>query len=205
MVFTEHTIRSKLTEQAYKKWLTTSFFAKFQPNDSWDPSTGTCGSHAIFVSETLGFPTKEFGNQRLVTRVNIHHILDLVDKGHLVECFHDYKDGKTFMNLPKDNRYGNHVFSIVKGGDHYFVTQGFLHAYRHSLIPYTRDEIQTMLQRIIDELCDYEDKKHWRDLKLPLYKTYFRTELFMFPKRPVLPNRLVHGIVLTYDSHSPPK
>jgi hypothetical protein len=202
MVFSEHTIRSKLTERAYTKWLASSFFAKRQPDDSWNPSTGTCGSHAMFVSETLGFPTKDFGNPRLVTSSTISQILSHLDKGHLVECFHDYKDSNTFMNLPKDNRYGNHVFSIVKGGSSYFVTQGFLHAYRHSLLAYTRDEIETMLHRILDELCDYDDKKRWGDLNLPLYKEYFRTELFMFPKRKVLPNRLVHGIVLTYDVHT---
>jgi hypothetical protein len=203
MVFSERTLRSKLTEQAYTKWLGESFFAKKQPSDSWNPATGTCGSHAIFVSETLGFPVKDFGNKRLVTASTIPHILNFLDKGHLVEYFHDYKDRRTFMNLPKDNRYGNHVVSIIKGGSHYFVTQGFLHAYRHSLIAYSRDEIKTMLHRIVDELCDYDNNKHWRDINFPLYKEYFRTDFFMFPKRKVLPNRLVHGVVLTYDTHSP--
>lgn len=170
-----------------------------EKGDDWDPATATCGVHATFAVEQLGFKPKDFADNILVTESNIDNIISALNKGYLINFVHNYADYKTFNNLPKDNRYGNHQFTIVKGGNKYFVTQGFLHAYKHSLISYTEDEIREMLFNIITKLSDYDNNKKWSDLELDLYKKYFRTELFMYPKRPVLRDRFVHGTVLKYD------
>jgi hypothetical protein len=170
-----------------------------EKGDDWDPATSKCGVHAAFAIEKLGFKPKDFGDNTLVTESTIDDILTSLNKGYLIDLVHNYADYKTFNKLPKDNRYGNHQFTIIKGGDKYFVTQGFLHAYKHSLIFYTEDEIREMLLNIIRKLSDYDNNKKWGDLELELYKKYFRTELFMYPKRPVLRDRFIHGIVLKYD------
>jgi hypothetical protein len=174
-------------------------------DDDWNKYTGSCGAHAGFVIEQLGFPVKDFREGKEVNDYTIDDVIKHLDKGHLVDLIHNYKDGMIFSRLPKDNRYGNHQFQIIKGGDEYFVTQGFLHAYKHSLIAYSKEEIRVMLHDIITHLSDYENKKVWGDLDSDLFKRYFRTELFMYPKRSVLKHRLVHNVILTYDIYVRPK
>lgn len=198
-MFSEHEIRTQLTCANYTKWLRGSFYSDREENNDWSKSTGSCGAHAGFVVEQLGFPVKDFRKSTEVNKDTIDNIIKHLDKGHLVDLIHNYKDGMIFSRLPKDNRYGNHQFQIIKGGDKYFVTQGFLHAFKHSLIAYSQEEIRTMLHNIITRLSDYENKKVWGDLDIDLYKKYFRTELFMYPTLPVLKHRLVHNVILTYD------
>jgi hypothetical protein len=201
MVLTEKYIRDKLTVENYNKWLKSSFYSRKTPDDDWNPKTGTCGAHASFVIEELGFKTKDFRKDIEVTKDNIHNIIDDLNKGYLVDLIHNYKDAIIFGRLPKDNRYGNHQFQIIKGGDTYFLTQGFLHAYKHSLIAYSEDEIIELLYNVINELSDYHNNKKWGDLNVELYKKYFRTPLFMYPKKSVLTHRLMHNIILTYDTY----
>jgi hypothetical protein len=198
-MFSEDHIKKILTLPNYNKWLKGSFYANTPPSDDWDPKTATCGAHASFVIDALGFKTKDYRKDTLLTPSTIDKIIEQLNKGYLVDFIHNYKDSMEFSKLPKDNRYGNHQFQIVKGGNKYFITQGFLHAYKHSLIAYTEEEIRTILENIITELSDYEDNKKWSDLNLDLYEKYFRTPLFMYPKKPVLKDRLIHNVVLTYD------
>lgn len=195
----EKHIKNKLTLDNYNKWLKTSFYSKQEKGDDWDPATATCGAHASFVIESLGFKQKDFRKDITVTKEIIEDIIDNLNKGYLVDLIHNYKDGMMFSRLPKDNRYGNHQFQIIKGGNKYFLTQGFLHAYKHSLIAYTEEEIRNMLYNIITQLSDYDNNKKWGNLNLELYSKYFRTPLFMYPKRDVLLNRLIHNVILTYD------
>jgi hypothetical protein len=201
-MFSELDIRTKLTSENYTRWLRTSFYSKIEEGDDWNKATGACGSHALFVIEQLGFSRGDFSKKAEVNAQTIDDIITQLKKGRLVDLIHNYKDGMIFSHLPKDNRYGNHQFQIIKGGDKYFLTQGFLHAYKHSLIAYSEKEIRTMLHDIITYLSDYENKKVWGDLDLDLYKKYFRTEFFMYPKRPVLKHRLVHNVTLTYEAFS---
>jgi hypothetical protein len=196
-------IRKELTVPNYNKWLRNSFYSRYtEKTDDWDPKTATCGAHAAFVVEQLGFKPKDFRKSTVLETHTIGKVLALLDKGYLVDFIHNYADKATFSNLPKDNRYGNHQFQIIKGDKHYFITQGFLHAYKHSLVQYTREEIQEILQNILTELSDYENKKRWKDINDELYKEYFCTELFMYPKRPVKMDRLVHNIIVTYDYYT---
>ena len=197
-MFSELEIRTKLTLANYARWFRGSFYSKNEENFS-DKSVGSCGSHAAFVIEQLGFPVKHFSESTEFNEHTIDDIIKHLNKGHLVDLLHDYKDRMISYRLPKDNRYGNHEFQIIKGGDKYFVTQGYMDAYKHSLIAYSQEEIRTMLQNILTRLCDYENKKVWGDLDLDLYKKYFRTELFMLNTVPVLKHRLVHNVILTYD------
>jgi hypothetical protein len=200
-MFSEDYIRNHLTLYNYNKWLKMSFYSKQIKSDDWDPDTATCGAHASFVIECLGFKIKDFRKDKDVTKENIDNIIEALDKGELVDLIYNYKDKMIFSRLPKDNRYGNHQFQIIKGGDKYFITQGFLHAYKHSLISYSKCEIREILYNIINEICDYNNNKIWGDLNLELYKKYFRTPLFMYPKRPVQLNRLVHNVILSYDTY----
>lgn len=197
--FTEKNIKTQLTLQNYNKWLSESWLSEKEDDDDWNKQTSKCGVHSVWVIEQLGITSKEFANYEILIPKNISRILDLLDKGHLIQFNHDYKNNKTFSNLRKNNRYGNHVFNIVKGSDKYFVTQGFLNAYKHSVIHYNRSEIQDMLYDIIEKLSDYDNTKKWSDIDLPLYKKYFRTELFLYPKLPLLLNGKMHNIVLRYD------
>jgi hypothetical protein len=197
-MFSELDIRTQLTLANYNRWLRT-FYSDRKENNDWSESYVSCGNHAAFVIEQLGFPVKDFGESNEVNEDTIDDIIKHLDKGHLVDLLHDYKDRMIFSRLPEDNRYGNHEFQIIKGGDKYFVVQGFLYAYKHSLIAYSKDEIRDMLHNIITNLSDYENKKVWGDLDLDMFKRYFRTELFMYPTLPVLKHRLVHNVVLTYD------
>lgn len=198
-MFSETYIRNNLTLDNYNKWLKTSFYSKQEKGDDWDPATASCGAHASFVIESLGFKRKDFRKDKEVTKETIDNIIDALNKGYLIDLIHNYKDSSIFTRLPKDNRYGNHQFQIIKGGNKYFLTQGFLHAYKHSLIAYSEDEIREILNNIITELSDYDNNKKWINLNLELYKKYFRTPIFMYPKRNVILNRLVHNIILTYD------
>jgi hypothetical protein len=197
-MFTEQGIRTKLTVSRYSQWLKAHFSHK-KKDDDWDPATGTCGTHAWWVLEALNIPEKDFGDYKLVTANNIQGLLDKLDKGHILSFLHDYNDRKTMLRLHKDNRYGNHEFLILKGGDKYFVTQGFLHAYKHSLIAYTRDEIATMIRIIIEKMSDYENRKHWGDMDAAAFQHYFRTTPFLYPKLPIKPTGRMHNIVLKVD------
>lgn len=199
VLLSESNIRKNLTIENYNRFLRTSFYSKMKEGDDWDNETGTCGAHASFVIEQLGFKSKDFSDYNIVTINTIDNIIKNLNKGYLIDLYHNYKDKLIFSRLPKDNRYGNHQFQIIKGGDKYFVTQGFLHAYKHSLIAYSEEDIRVMLNDIITKLSDYENKKKWSDLDLDLYKKYLRTDLFMYPKRRVIPNRLVHNVVLRVD------
>jgi hypothetical protein len=201
-ILSARVIKKHLTTETYTKWLKASFYSRFEKGDDWDPATGSCGAHAAFVEEELGFlsePT-EVRTKKRVTVETIDTIIDLLNEGVMIDFIHNYKDYRTFSALPKDNRYGNHEFQILKGGDTYFVTQGFLHAYKHSLVAYSEREIREMLHDIITKLSDYESNKKWGDLELGLYKKYFKTDFFMYPKRPVLLKRPIHGVELTYTT-----
>ncbi len=197
-MFTEKDIRTKLTAARYSHWLRANFGHK-KKDDDWDPATGTCGVHAWWVLEALKIPEKEFGDYKLVTVTDIPALLGELDKGRTLSFLHDYNDRKTMLRLHKDNRYGNHEFLVLKGGDKYFVTQGFLHAYKHSLIAYTRDEIATMLRDIIEKMSDYENRKQWSDMDAAAFQRYFRTPPFLYPKLPVKLTGRMHNIVLKVD------
>lgn len=197
-MLTEKELRTKLTVGNYSRWLQ-AHFAHKKKGDDWDPATATCGVHAWWVMEALKIPSKDFSDTRIVNLSDIPSLLDNLDKGAVLDFLHDYKDRKTMMRLHKDNRYGNHEFLILKGGDKYFVTQGYLHAYKHSLIAYSRVEIATMLETIITRMSDYENNKTWSDLDVVAFHRYFRTRPFLYPKCPIKPTGRMHNIVLTVD------
>jgi len=201
-MFSENDIKINITLEKYNRWLKTSLYKNdIKKTNDWDPKTAACGVHIQFVIEQLNFKTKVFTNFIIVTENNINDIINKLKKGYLINLSHRYKNPYKFDNLPKDNRYGNHTFNIIKGGNKYFITQGFLHSYKHSLTSYSEDEIRKLLYNIITQLCDYNDNKKWGDLNLELYEKYFKTPLFMYPKQTVLLNRLVHNVILKYDTY----
>ncbi len=81
-------------------------------------------------------------------------------------------------------------------GSHYFLSQGYLHKYKHSLRSYTKEEVKNMLEDIITNHSDYENTKKWKDIDISLHKKYFMTDLRLFPDNPPLPERKVNQIVL---------
>ena len=196
----EFDLRKLLTSQKYTSWLKSdSRFKDLEDGDDWDKRTARCGSHAIWVEQALGILAKEFSAFQIVTTKDVSRILSLLDAGHVLSFIHNYENEEIMFRLKKNNRYGNHEFIVLKGGDKYFVTQGFLHAYKHSLIAYTRAQIEKMFTDIIEKLCDYDDNRTWNEMELPLYKKYFRTDLFMYPKLPINPAGKVHKVVLRMD------
>ncbi len=190
-MISKETLKDTLTLRKYINW--------FQQTIQQDIAEARCGTHVWWVIEALGLKQKEYAEYRTITISDISTIISLLDKGHIVNFLHDYKDRNIFNRLRKDNRYGNHEFQILKVDDTYFLTQGFQYAYLHSLIGYSRPEIEEILRNIIEKLSDYDNTKRWGDLDLSLYRKYFRTDLFMYPKLPVNKSGRVHNVVLQAD------
>lgn len=206
---TEKLIRSKLTVSNYDTYLDKNVYFgedpfKLPADDEWDPKTGTCAMHALFTIESLGAKLtnkiKQYRGFKEVNKTNIEMILNKLDHGSILEFAHTYRD-KTILNrLPKNNLYGSHDFIIVKGSDKYFLSQGFQFEYKHLLTSYSREEISEMLNDIVTYVCDYENSRHWKDLKLEYYKKYFKAPLLvggikmLYPK----PAAKVHNVVLEY-------
>jgi hypothetical protein len=197
--FTERKIKSFLTASNYGKWLKKIFPHK-KPDDDWDPKTGTCGTHNWWVAETLLGQDKDSSDFKLITLDDVDSLLQRLDDGKVLSFLLDYPNGwKTTETLPEDNRYGNHEWIVVKGDCRYYVTQGYLHAYKHRIHAYTRDQIRRMFFDIMVNLADYNNDKCWGDLHLDLYKKYFKTPLFLYPMKPVNLDNPVNGIVLKVD------
>lgn len=188
--FSQKEIKEKLTLANYISW-----FKRTIPE-----SEMSCGSHNWWVFEELGIPRPEYSHYKIVKHNDIHELLKKLDQGYLLSFYHNYKNPLIFNRLSEDNRYGNHEFIILKAGNSYYVTQGFLYAYKHSIIAYNFQEIKKMLEDIIDKLSDYENKKVWGDIDLSLYKKYFRTPLFLYPKKPVKKQGKMHNIILSVEA-----
>lgn len=172
---------------------------KLRDDVYWDPATGNCGFHARCVLEAFGIKDEDWGfDQKDVIRPsNIDRVLADLDAGRIVICCHEYNLGmRKFFKLPKDNRYGAHIFVVFKNGASYFVSQGYLHRYRSKTDAYTRGELRVMFERIMADLCDYDNVKKWGDLNLLTHVRYFKTPLRLFPDNPPVEKRRVHDIVL---------
>jgi hypothetical protein len=206
-VFSEHFIRSKLTTKNYDKYLDRTFYFgedpfKLPADDNWDPKTGSCAIHALFTIEALGKKVteqiKQYKGFQDVTEKNIENILSKLDKGHIIEFTHSYRNKS--ISLPRDNLYDSHDFIIVKGGNKYFLSQGFQFEYKHLLSSYTRRQVEKMLNDIVIYLCDYENIKLWKNLDLSYYKRYFKAELLVgkMDQIKVDPEKKVNEIILEY-------
>jgi hypothetical protein len=193
----EKAVQTALSLSKYNTYL----HANYPPKEDfkgveeyYDPETGSCGFHARFTKEALGVQDK--GDTTLVQLKDIPSLLKALDNGAVLEFLHGYPSDAKYSSIPKDNRYGFHIFVLVKGGSKYFLSQGYLHRYKHSLRAYTHDEICEMLEKLITEHSDYTNTKRWKDLDLTLHKKYFGTELSIFPDKPVDPERKVNQIQL---------
>ena len=192
----ENAIQNALSLSNYTHFLKTNYpkepFKGFE--EYYNPETGSCGFHARFTKEALGVEDK--GDTKLIHLKDIDSLIKQLDNGEVLEFLHGYPSDAKFAHIPKDNRYGFHVFILVKGGSKYFMSQGYLHRYKHSLRAYTQNEVREMLEQIITGLSDYNDTKQWKDLDLSVHKTYFLTDLKIFPNKPVLPERKVNQLQL---------
>lgn len=207
-MYSEAFIRKQLTAKNFDAWLNKHFYQhvnnsyKTNITNEWNPTTGSCAMHVVFTVEQLGkkMPEKmrNYVGFKIVHENTIDTILDLLDKGKIIELIHTYKDRNVVNHLPKENRYGSHDFTLVKGDDKYFVNQSYLHAYKHSLISYTRESMKKMFQDIIEELCDYENTKTWADVNMGMHKKYFRTELKNYYGNSFKKDGKMHNIVLSY-------
>jgi hypothetical protein len=208
-VLSEHFIRSKLTTKNYDTYLDKTFYFgedpfKLPADDDWDPKTGSCAMHALFTIEALGKRITEqikgYKGFHEVTVKSIENILSKLDTGHLVEFTHSYRNKSLMESLPRNNLYDSHDFIFVKGGNKYILSQGFQFEYKHSLTSYTREQVEKMLKDILINLCDYENKKFWKDLDLSYYKKYFKADLLVgkIDQLKVDSNKRVNGIILEY-------
>jgi hypothetical protein len=193
----EKAVKNALSLSKYTQYLKTKYppksdFKGFE--EYYDLKTGSCGFHARFTKDALEVEDK--GDIQVVYLKDVDELLKELDEGAVLEFLHGYPSDAKFIHIPKDNRYGFHVFVLVKGGSKYFLSQGYLHRYKHALRAYTRSQVKEMLEQIIIELSDYENTKTWKNLDLSLHKMYFLTELTIFPDKPVLPDRKVNQIQL---------
>lgn len=197
---TEADVRNALTLANYQAFLEAEYPKEVSPEDReyWNPITGSCGFHARFTYDALGVEEKD--EFRQIDSGDIEGVVGLLDKGYVLTFLHNYPTDATFTHLPKDNRYGNHIFVLVKGGEKYFLSQGYLNQYKHSLTTLTDKEVKKMLEDIMTKLSDYENKKTWAEIDPIIHKKYFKTDLHIFPNRPILKNRKVHGIVLLMET-----
>jgi hypothetical protein len=200
---TEKEVREALTAANYQSFLNTNYPKTVAKHEEtyWNPETGSCGFHARFTYEALG--VKGSGDYDLVKLKDIEKVLAALDKGEVVGFLHSYPNDAKYFDIPKDNRYGNHVFALVKGGDKYFLSQGYLHKYRHSLTTFTRSEVAKMLEDIITKHSDYEDTKTWGDIDLDLHTKYFKVEARVFPDKPFIRTRKMNGIKLFMEKTKP--
>ena len=200
---TESEVRDALTAARYQSFLNTKYpkTAAKHEKPYWNPETGSCGFHTRFTYEALG--VKGTGDYKVVKPKDTEKLLNALDDGEVLGFLHSYPNDAVYFTLPKDNRYGNHVFAIVKGGTKYFVSQGYLHKYKHSLTAMTREEVAQMLRDIIEKHSDYDDTKTWADIDLGVHSKYFKVEARVFPDRPFLPHRKVHGIRLFVEKVVP--
>lgn len=208
-ILKETFIKSKLTKKNYDIYLDKNVYYgedpyKLPADDDWDPSTGSCAMHSLFTIESLGGKItdkiKNYVGFKEVNELNIANIINKLDSGSIIEFLHSYKDKSLVNKLPRNNVYDSHDFIIVKGDNKYFLSQGFQFEYKHSLRSYTRDKIEKMLNNIIKYLCDYENKKLWKDLDLTYYKKYFKADLLVgkMSQLNVIPTKKVNGIILEY-------
>jgi len=161
----------------------------------WNPETGSCGFHARFTREALG--VEEVGDETLVTQDVIPKIVEWLDKGEVLIFVHTYLEGDTMYELiRKDNRYTPHVFVLVKGGENYFMSQGFLHVYKHSVLSFTKEKLVKMLEEIVKGLSDFTKTKLWKDMDAEVYKQYFKADLAQDPATLYKRSRRVNGIGL---------
>lgn len=182
----------------YREWLK-KYFADKEDDNDWNHKTGSCGAHSLYIMEKLGINPPEFANYHIVYKRDINNLINELDKNNIINFLYNYRNMKDFYKLPDNNRYGNHEFIVYKRGDKYILTQGYLHAYLHKEDKYTKDELFTVLSDIITKLCDYKNNKKWRDIDMALYKKYFHTDLFLYPKLSVIVDDRVHGLVLRAD------
>ena len=208
-VLSENFIRSKLTTKNYDIYLDKTFYFgedpfKLPADDDWDPKTGSCAMHALFTIEALGKRVTEqikgYKGFHDVTVKSIETILSKLDRGHLIEFTHSYRNKSLTESLARNNLYDSHDFILVRGGNKYFLSQGFQFEYKHLLTSYTREQVEKMLKDILIHLCDYENKKIWKDLDLSYYKKYFKADLLVgkIDQLKVDPEKKVHGIILEY-------
>ena len=193
----ESEIRKKVSLSNYTTFLQKHYPKKPQPHKEYEcnPKTGSCGFHGWFTEQALGVELT--GDERLVHTQDIPSIVSLLDKGHVLHFLHNYLEGdKVYFDMPKDNRYDTHVFVLVKGGDRYFLSQGFLHVYKHSLTSFSREEIIKMLDDIVNGLSDFDKTKKWSEIDAGVYKKYFKANLGLNEKTPFQPHRKVNGIGL---------
>lgn len=210
----ENIIRSKLNIKDYDTYIDKHLYHgedpfKLPADDDWDPATGTCAMHCLFTIEALGFKLtdsiKGYRGFKEVNFKNIENILKKLDSGSMLELIHVYRNKSLVNTLPRNNLYDSHDFILVKGGDKYFLSQGFQFEYKHSLKSYSRAQIQTMLEEIITYLCDYDNTKRWKDLDLSYYKKYFKADLLVgkLSQLNVDLEKKVNGIVLEYVEIKP--
>jgi hypothetical protein len=207
-------LRYKLTVKEYDKYLDKHVYHgedpfKLPADDEWDPTTGTCAMHCLFTIEALGFrltdAIKEYRGFKEVVSSNIETILKKLNSGYMIEFLHAYREKSLVNTLPRNNLYDSHDFIVVKGGDRYFLSQGFQFQYKHSLKSYTEKQIRRMLHDILTYLCDYDTTKRWKDLDLSYYTHYFKADLLLgkLDQLKVDPEKKVNGVVLEYCEIKP--
>ena len=164
-------------------------------------NTWSCGSHLAFTLNAFGLVNIRPGyHPNLVMHLSdVDSVLASLDDGKIIDCGHEYLRDN-YADLPKDNRYPGHVFAIFKAGARYFVSQGYMHRYRSSVLAYSRREVRAMLTRIITDLCDYQGVKTWKDIRFDTYKKYFRTKLTAYPDIPLKRGNRVNNLVLFYKT-----
>ena len=192
--FTETFIRTNLTRARYVAWA-----KKMKMNPQ-------CGLHVWFCMETLGIPRKDFSEYQLVSENNITRLLQRLDRGYVLKFYHNYNTPMIVNRLGKRNRYVNHEWVVVKGGDKYFMLQGFLGVYLHSCRSYSRNELQTMLSDIVCKMSDYDNTRKWKDVDASLFRQYFGAPPLAIDFKtdqtyPVVPTGKMHNIVLKVDIH----
>jgi hypothetical protein len=213
-ILRENFIRSKLNVKAYDIYIDKHMYHgedpfKLPADDDWDPATGTCAMHCLFTIEALGFrltdAIKQYRGFKEVGSGNIETIIKKLNSGSMVEFLHVYREKSLVNTLPRNNLYDSHDFILVKGGDKYFLSQGFQFEYKHSLKSYTEEQVRTMLHDIITHLCDYDNTKRWKDLDLSYYKKYFKADLLVgkLDQLKIDPGKKVNGVVLEYVEIKP--
>ena len=209
-----------ITEKQFRELITEEKFIEYLAAQGRKSDEFSCGYHMSFVLRQLGYAEEDFVGDLTNNDIKKFHPLDYLgtnygpltvegipdlmtylETGKPAVFYHDYNDymGKTYHSLPKNNRYGNHVFVITKVGNKYFLTQAYIHRYAHQITEFDKKGIEKMITTIINDLSDYGRDKTWADIDFDAYKHYFGAELTAYPDIPLKKTNKVMGINLTYN------
>jgi hypothetical protein len=130
----------------------------------------TCGIMSSILKSL--FKGKSITHKKVFDEIYIKKLLD--DKYKIV-LYHDYDDGyETYKKTPKSQRYPNHIFTLLKYNNKYYIVQAYMNKYDFSF-----KEIKDICTFLLDinKAFNKSKDKYITEYHDHLYNKYFNTNL----------------------------